>query len=323
MNSVKQNVAGITKRSVCIFVLIFGLLAAVGIIDVVAAGYGVYHASTHKCPGTPISQLAYEGSTILLYKFSPYYVSNVILAEQLEHDENVHGIDFDLVEHCHLSDEKNTSTETVVTVSNMTNITALYLMPGSEISYNICAVTDFDPKNGVRFEVYILTNLEEARYFDPKKSHTYKNFQVCSHDKEPCSCNSFTYEVEEPNYYSVIFIPRQATFLIQYNYTSTIEKVTIASFQNSSLHNCSVAVNRNRDEQCSFHIDDYLPHQMNNEQCIIANIKSNEFEKSNYLHISVTSSCTNAPLTWSAIFLSLGLIIFVVIFLCTIKKFCM
>ena len=299
-------------------------MAAAVTIDVVTASYGVHHASTHKCPGTPISQLAYEGSTILLYNFSPYYVSNVILAEQLEHDENFHDIDFELIEYCHLSYEKNTTTETMMDASVMKNITALYLMPGSKISYNICAVTNEDPAIGVRLEVYVMTNLEEARYFDPKKSTTYKNFLVCSlRDIDPCSCNSFTYEVKQPNYYSVIFVPRHTNFWIQYNYTSTIEKVTIASFQNSSFQDCSV--NRSRD-QCSFHINDYLPHQMNNEQCIIANIKINEFEKSNYLHISVNPSCTNVPVTLSAIFLSLGLIgllVIVVIFLCIIKKFCM
>lgn len=257
----------------------------------------------------------------MLYNFSPYYIDDVVITEQLEHGENPHVIHFSLIDNCQLKNDKNVTSETVLDVPQMKNITGLYLLPGSEIRYNICALTDAPPQYGVRLEIYMLTNLKEARDFNPRQSSTYKNFPVCSsHDNELCSCHTFTYQVEESNYYSAIFIPRQTTFKIEYNYTRTIQRVFIASSQNSSLQTCSVS---GIDNQCLFEIGTFLPHQMNKEQCIIAEIETNEIEMSNYLHISVTPTCIGVQEPIGIAFLIFGIvgliIILLICFRCILK----
>ncbi len=280
----------------------------------------MHHAITHQCPGTPINQLVYEGSIIALYNFLPYYVNDIVMAEKLEHEENLHVIHFSLIDNCQLKENKTTISETEIDVPHMKNITALYLLPGSEISYNICALTNAQPQSGVRLEVYMLTDLEKARDFNPRQSYIYKNFPVCSqHDDKPCSCHTFTYKVKESNYYSAIFIPRQNIFTIDYNYTSTIQKVSIASYQNSSLHTCSVS---GINDQCSFEIANLLPHQMVKEQCIIADIEVNEVEKSSYLHISVTPTCSKTQLGVSISFLVFGVLVLIIILClwCYVKR---
>ena len=217
-----------------------------------------------------------------------------------------------LVDDCSLETSENTTTITVTNSSSVENITALYLMPGSEISYNICALTDADSKYGLRLEIYVLSTLEDALHFSPDNSHIYDGFDVCT--TQPCHCHSVTYPVKTSSYYSLRFVLNKPSFSIQYNYIKTVKHVAIVSPPVHYLTNCSVASDSDR---CTLPINTYLPHLMNKHQCIVADIETNEKEKSNHLHIHLVPVCVNTYLVLSSVFLSLGSAILLVAFCIT------
>ena len=308
--------AGIPKRIrfCCIFLGV--LVICLGLIDIGTTIYGVYHAEKH-CPSSSRTYQVYEGYPILLYEFLPYYVSNVTLSEFLEHGENAHNVNFYLVDDCSLQTTENTTTMTATNTTSVENITTLYLMPGSEISYNICALTDAGPQYGLRLEIFVLSNLEDALNFSPENSalHVYDEFAVCT--TQPCSCHSFTFQVEKPSYYSLRFVLSKPSYSysVWYNYTKTVRHVSIVSPPVHSLSNCSVATTS---DYGTLPIDTYLPHLMNKHQCIIADVETNEKEKSDYLHIRLVPICINMYLILSSVFLSLGSIVVVVAVFCII-----
>ena len=282
-------------------------------------GYTTYHAAYHQYRDE--SQLVYEESTIPLYRILPYYLTEIKLSEKLEHIENAHDIDFYLVDSdCrNVLTNENTTFEHSTLASSLPNFTGLYLMPNSKISYNICALTEADPRYGVRIEVFILDNLEDAHNFDPAHAPIYRNFRPCyKSDTKPCTCESITYQTTHPGYYSVQFYVTDDSHPMQYNYSTSVRKVTIASPPNDIVYQCSVS---DEGEQCTLPINDtdaQYPHNMNKPQCIIADIAVNEPEESNYLHIMVDFTNKQGGLIASIFFLALSFGLFILLAVCVV-----
>ena len=288
------------------------MVVCIGLIVAMAGcGYGTYHAAHQQYQDK--SQLVYGGSAIPLYSILPYYLTEIKLSETIEYRENTHAIDFYLVDSdCNdVLTNKNTTFEQSTLASSLPNVTDLYLMANSEISYNICALTEADQRHGIRIQVFILDNLEEARYFDPTQSQVYKNFRPCyESDAKPCTCESFMYPTTHPEYYSVIFAVSDDSHPIHYNYSMSVRKVTIATPPDDIVYQCSVS---DDEDQCTVSISTEAPHNINKPQCIIADIAVNEVEKSNYLHIMVDFINIQSGLITSILFLALSFSLFILI----------
>ena len=298
------------KQCVALAVIAF-ILAVAACITIGPSIYGLHHAITH---GSLVSiQLVYGGSAIRLYEFSPYYVTEVSLIKELRHEDTPHTIHFSLVDNC---DDIPTNRSTGIPVSgtntsHINNITAVYLLSGSEMNFNICAVAD-RPANDARVEVFVLNNLASYRYFDPREDPVYENVPVC--DREPCECQEIPYIVMSSGYYSVVFLQSDVSLSVQYTYTVTLQQVEIALPLSSVLQECS-------DSHCTFPIDSVLPHDLTSVQCIIADIEQNAGGEG-YQHVRVGSTQYNAGLVTSIVFLVVGLALALLIVLLVVGCHC-
>ena len=252
----------------------FGLLAVITLIGVGGSGYGTYHAFAHRYTNGPI--LIHGESIIALEDILPYYITTVDILQNPWEDEGSHRIDFYLVDTAcqHLNWTTKYTEHTITNASSIENITGLYLLPGSKISYNICAVTDASSDQDVRVELYLLDNLDAAKTFDPLHQAPTKGFPVLcrENDTEPCLCKSFVFNIDHIGYYSVRFVAHDPeSAIIRYNYIASLLQKKIVSPPNKFLFHCSVS----NEQHCTFHFNStlsHLPHEMNEEQCIIADI---------------------------------------------------
>ena len=262
------------QRCLKVCTLFFGLLAVITLIGVGGSGYGTYHAFAHQYP-KQLNELVYGGSIIALDEILPYYLTEVELSEIIDHDSNPHHIDFYLVDTgCeHLNLTTNQTEHTITNASSIENITGLYLLSGSEISYNICAVTDASSEVGYIL-VYILDNLGAIHDFEPHKHIPNANFPVCFENDE-CSCTPVPYDVPHPGYYSIRFVvdPPSLSETIRYNYSYSRQENLIKPYNQSLFPHCSVFDRSS--EHCMFRFNNTLPrlpHEMNEELCIVADI---------------------------------------------------
>ena len=314
--------------------LAFGLLAVITLIGVGGSGYGTYHAIAHNYSQEQ-KELVYGGSIIALDEILPYYLTEVELSEIS--DSQPHHIDFYLVDTgC---ERLNTTIEekehTYTNVSSLDNITGLYLLPGSEFTYNICAVTDASPDEvdgEIIVDVYILDQLQAVHNnFDPHTNIPNASFPVCF-ENNACSCSSpIHYEVPHPGYYSIRFVLNNSSFseTMRYNYSYSLQQKRISSYNQTLFPHCSVFDRSSK--HCTFHFNStmpHLPHEMNEERCIVADIHelaggTLEDEDNDFSHIQV--NFVPYPIDWfimSVAFLSASTAVLIVVVIVLIVLCC-
>ena len=302
-----------TANKLCVaLTLVAAILAVAACIVIAPSIYGLHHAVTHGSVDS--TQLVYGGSIITLYEISPYYVTEVSLVETLWYEDTRHTIHFSLVDNCDDLPINQTfgTLDSGTDTSHVNNITALYLLSGSKINFNICAVVE-GPANDARLDVFVLDNLTSYRHFKPHIP-VYKNVHICDRSGEPCGCQEFSYVVTSSDYYSVVFLQSTVSLAVHYNYTITLHQVEIALPLSNVLQECS-------DSQCTFHVDNVSPHDLTRVQCIIADIEQNAGGEG-YQHVRVSSTQYDAGLVTSIVFLVLGIVLILLIFLLVVGYYC-
>ena len=103
------------------------------------------------------------------------------------------------------------------------NKTILYLLPGSFITYSICASTNHTKKPD-RLELLVLDNLEEAQSFDIGDSfYTFEYFSIGA--EEEMKCSDVTISVEKAGYYYFVFFPPLHPAQFELNVTYAIRQI--------------------------------------------------------------------------------------------------
>lgn len=303
-----------------ILALLLVPLAIGAFIGVAGAGYGTYHAVAHGYRTAEQSQpriLVHGPSVMVLPDIYPYYLNQVDLIEDISGADIPSKIDFALVDtDC---DHLNSSfSETNLTSTNalyVEHVTGLYLLPGSQMSFNICSMTSAnraDVWGDIVLYLHILDNLETAYDFDPYPYPPSKSFEACfTNDK--CSCQTYHYDVTRRGYYSLRFILNQPEFsqTMTYNYTITLNTTELVMPNSSHQLTCSVSENQ---PLCVFLLNgtSHSPHLMNKEQCVVVQIDG---PKSHYTHIKETFQPYHIDwLVLSSVFIAAcGVIVIVVV----------
>lgn len=184
--------------------------------------------------------------------------------------ESPHVIDVYLVNSdCY--DLPITSTSQTTESSNFTNVT-YYLMPGSQIHYNICATSNFSVTE--RIHLVILDNLEESRTFNPATDESFayfKNIHVGRNGKTKCTTVHYT--VHNEGYYTLLFyLPKQP---LSYEYKSMI---VVKSIDISAVYEQNCTIDEDH-EHCDWPLTFGLT-----EQCLVAVIR-NRTDKFHYKYV--------------------------------------
>ena len=142
------------------------------------------------------------------------------------------------------------------------NKTALYLLPGSFITYSICASTNHT-KYLDRLELVVLDNLERARSFDIGDSfYTFTYFSVGV--EEDIRCSDETISIEKAGYYYFVFFPPLHPADFELNVTYAIRWIDPAQFlETEKIH----TLRKNQD------IFEISPSQAIKRSCLVANFK--------------------------------------------------
>ena len=242
----------------------------VALLTLVAAITGL--VLTSKVGNTYIPNLTSAvcgGSTVVVDNINQFYTKSLSAREDVKHGDISQEVEFIISDMaCRNLPLLTDNLEQNGTV--MKNITGLYLMHGSYISFSICATANStSPQRG---ELYVLNDLTEARYFNPqidKASACFRSFQIgYSQDKQPWRCTNASCPVHSDGYYSLILL--DPDYPVQYSYTLDIVRQYIDL---SSVHpswNCTV--NDEDDEPCFFEYHDWVL----KESCLIARIGGNE-----------------------------------------------
>ena len=248
---------------------------------------------------------------MVVQSINQFYINSVHAREDIQHKDIPQKVQFILADMgCSNLPLLNNTIETNGTM--VENLIGLYLMHGSYISFNICATANnTSPDRG---EVFILSNLTEARFFDPQRDNEYVCFKSYaigySQDKHPWVCTQVNCHINNDGYYSVVFL--DPNYPVQYRYTSKILRKYIDLSSLRSSWNCTV------------HDEDHLCHQewawVPKETCLIARIGSNDNLASSslvlddqkyFIHIIVDLSVQLGVLILGYILSGFSLLIFI------------
>lgn len=104
-----------------------------------------------------------------------------------------------------------------------------YMMPGSEIKYNICAFSNYSKADII--QVYIIEGLQQDREFNPDNDYYHdkkvKHWPVEIGKKGKTKCTPITFEVHHWNYYTIRTFIHNKEFVTWAHYDLTIDEVYI------------------------------------------------------------------------------------------------
>lgn len=252
-------------------------------VGVAGSVYGTVNAVTHRYSSE--SHLVYGGSIVpLADDLLPYYLSTMDITQTDK--QNLHDIDLYLVDTpCHQLNTTNASRQsTSMEEVRIENITGWYLLPGSEIEYFMCALTNVSrTEHEVIVEVYVLDNLDAVweLVVDPSGRidgvRVAEEFACYTNDTDPCPCWSVSYRVERAGYYSLRSTINNPDLFstMQYNYTMSVTNVTyLTPTPEHTLHMCKLT-DKVIEDHCMFLFNDssaHLPWNMNKGVCLLAKV---------------------------------------------------
>ena len=112
------------------------------------------------------------------------------------------------------------------------NKTVLYLLPGSFITYSICASTNHTKKPD-RLELLVLDNLERAQSFDTGDSfYTFAYFSIGIEEE---NCSDETISIEKAGYYYFVFFPPSHPAQLEVNVTYAVRWIDPNQFSERSI----------------------------------------------------------------------------------------
>ena len=144
------------------------------------------------------------------------------------------------------------------------NETILYLLPGSFITFSICASTNHT-KNPDRLELLVLDNLERALSFDIGDSfYTFAYYSVGA--EEDIRCRDETISIEKAGYYYFVIFPPLHPAEFELNVTYAIRWIDPIQFlETEKIHTL-------RKNQDIFEIVNSSPPE-NKRSCLVATFK--------------------------------------------------
>ena len=260
---------------------------------------------------TSLVTAAYEGTTMVVQSINQFYIKSVLAREDIQHKDIPQKVQFILA---NVGCSNLPLSGNLIESLNFTmveNRTGFYFMHGSYISFNICATTNHSsPERG---EVFILSNLTEARFFDPQRYNhgCFRSFAIgYSQSKQPWMCTLVNCTINDDGYYSVIFL--EPGYPVQYRYRLKMAVVYIDFSSLRSSWNCTVY-----DEGDLCHQEwPWVP----KETCLIARIGSNDNlassslvldHQKHFIHIAVDLTLQSSVQILGYIFSGLSLLIFI------------
>ena len=252
-------------------------------VGVAGSVYGTVNAATHQYSSE--SPLVYGGSIVpLAGDLLPYYLRAMDIT-QID-KQNLHVIDLYLVDSpCgQLNTTNASSRSTTMGRGRIENTTGWYLLPGSEIEYFVCALTNVSRiEHEVIVEVYVLDNLDAVweLVIDPSGRidgvKVAEEFACYTNETAPRPCWSVSYRVERAGYYSLRFTINNPDLFssMQYNYTVSVTNLTyLTPTPEHTLHRCRLT-DTVIDDHCTFLFNDsstHLPWNMNKGVCLLAKV---------------------------------------------------
>ena len=270
------------------------------------SAYGTVNAATHKYSSD--SKLVFGNSIVpTVDHLLPYYLSAVNLTQNVK--QYPHVIDLYLIgSSCEKLNTTNTTDHhTEVSQPHIENITGQYLLPGTEIEYEICAVTSINrTEHEVIVEVYVLDSLSAVWDLVVNPHGKINGWRIkkefaCYKSDLNCQCWSVSYKVERAKYYSLLFTINDPSlaYSMQYNYSKSVTEVTYSlPSPDHWLHQCQL-IDTDLNAQCMFLFNRssvHFPWNMNNEVCIVAHVHSvrpdviEQIPRSKFSEVSITYS---------------------------------
>ena len=173
-----------------------------------------------------------------------------------------------------------------------------YLLEGSTLSYNICAVTNVTSKDTYQSTVYILDNLDEAESFDPKTTNAKADDFTVYHNADlmPTTSGCFhqgEYRVSHRGYYTIVIFPPPNSEVphtdIKIWYSAEYLLKTIEADTLNKFEKCCCIYYKN--DTCEIELDS--PHTIN-DHCLVAAVEQSQTFSSDrrekYVHIFIEFS---------------------------------
>ena len=284
------------------------IVTVVALITLVATVAGFSLTSrTGDDFNSSLNPAVYEGTTMVLQSIDQFRIKSIHAREDIQYQDISLEVQFILAD-MGCSNLPLLTDSSVTNNTKVKNMIGLYLMHGSYISLNICATANnTSPERG---EVFILSNLTEARFFDPLRDSENvflsTSFEIgYSQDKhQPWICTPVNCTINDDGYYSVIFL--EPSYPVQYHYTSNISRNYIDLSSLRSNWNCTV------DNEYDNHCYQELPWAIK-ETCLIARIENSatSHTKKFFIHILVDFELQVGVLILGYTLSGLSLLIFI------------
>ena len=177
--------------------------------------------------------LYHDNATVILTEVDHFFTKSLTVTQDTGFPGDIdHEIDLYLLnQEC--SDLPIAETKyTIYGAIYALNKTVLYLLPGSFITYSICASTNHTKKPD-RLELLVLDNLERAQSFDIGDSfYTFAYFSIGIEEEH---CSDETISIEKAGYYSFVFFPPLHPTQLEVNVTYAIRWIDPNRFSEQSI----------------------------------------------------------------------------------------
>lgn len=218
------------RACLCCLLLLLALLflLALGVLSLFSQylWQPLYSAEANSHPWPTLQR---QGETVVLSEMKEIIVKEVVVQELVYGTDSPHDIDLFMV------DSGCNSIATYITSYNYSGSrdqfvlnVSRYLMPRSEIKYNICASSNFSKPDHI--QVYIIEGLQQDRDFNPNGDYNdkkvyFKTVGVGANGKTRCT--PIRFEVHHPNYYTIRTFIHNKQWITWAHYDLTINEVSI------------------------------------------------------------------------------------------------
>ena len=263
--------------------------------------------ATHLINKSSIA-LYHDNATVILTQVDHFFTRSLTATQDTRYPGDVnHEIDLYLLnQKC--NDLPTIEVNYTINSHDPSNInkTILYLLPGSLITYSVCASTNYT-KNPDRLELLVLDNLERAQSLQNivNSYHHFAYFDIGI--EEEIRCDEVAFSIETAGYYCFVFFPPLHPAHLELNVTYTVRSIDpiLFSVQNSHI------LRENKDSH-EFPLDS-SPHAKSS--CLVATIKR---ASKPYLHIQLQLKAflgMEVGLGTGSVILMIALLLTIVIFM--------
>ena len=119
------------------------------------------------------------------------------------------------------------------------NITTTYAWTGSSIMFRICGSTNESTQFQRRLDTLIVKSLEDLQFAETILHNFYKGFYFLPGINGEWMCRDETVDIDDPDYYTIIFLPRSIEDSFNYSVTYSIASIDLTQLQDpitATLH---------------------------------------------------------------------------------------